>query len=425
MRISCLGASREVGRSGFLLEEKNTRILLDYGVKLLHDGLDFPLPVKGYIDGIILSHAHLDHCGALPALFRKSECPVFITPPTIPITQILLQDCLKIAEEEGNVIPYDENNVINYLRNCRPTKYKKTKNIGTDIKFELMDAGHILGAAFALIYGKKYKVAYTGDIKLEDTEMHKGAKWPKQKFHVLMTETTYNTDHPSRKELQKEFIDACKEALNKNMPVLCPAFALGRSQELLTLFQKHKNLDVPVYLDGMSQRISEVYVDFLNYIKEGNTLMGALNKAIWVTNSFMRKDALKKPSIVITTSGMLSGGPINDYLLKLRGKKAAIFLSGYQVKGTPGRNLLETGRFVSREKSLNLSNCIIKKFDFSAHAGVTELKTIAKRSSPNLILAVHGDEEKSQSYKQQVEEELGIEVLFPKLGQKIDVEEHI
>ena len=420
MKIEFHGAAREVGRSGVLIEDGNKRILLDYGIKLGEDKNEVPMPVSGYVDAVILSHAHLDHCGEIPSLFVKSEQPVFMTPPTIPLARMLIEDGLKVSKLKGIKSNYSESHVKRMMRNIIPVPYKKQRSI-YDVELTFQDAGHILGSASTELVFNDKKVVYSGDVKYEETRLHKPGFQKFKDVDVLIIESTYgNRLHEPREKTEKEFVESCREVLDDGGNVVVPAFAVGRSQEILTVLNEN-HFDYPVYLDGMGKAVAEVMMEFPEHLKDYDSFYKAMKKAEWVYSSRQRDKALKEPSVVVSTAGMLSGGPIMNYLLKMKGlARKAIFFSGYQVEGTPGRKLLETGRLTYMDYDLNFKDFEVKKFDFSAHTDKKGLINLVKKVNPNLVLLNHGSEESEKELKKELTA-LDFEVKSPKFGQTIKV----
>ena len=420
MKIEFHGAAREVGRSGVLIEEGNKRILLDYGIKLGEEKNEVPLPIEGYVDAVILSHAHLDHSGEVPSLFVKSEQPVFMTPPTIPLAKMLIEDGLKVSKLKALKMNYTASHLKRMMKNIIPVPYKKKRNI-YDIELTFQDAGHILESASTELVFNDKKVVYTGDIKYEETRLHKPGFQKFKDVDVLIMESTYgNRLHEPRKKTEKEFVKACEEVLDDGGNVVVPAFAVGRSQEIITVLNEN-HFDYPVYLDGMGKAVAEVMMEFPEHLKDYDSFYKAMKKAEWVYTSKQRERALKEPSVVVSTAGMLSGGPIISYLLKMKElPRKAIFFSGYQVEGTPGRKLIETGRLTYMDYDLNFSDYEIKKFDFSAHTDKNGLIDLVKKTEPGLVLLNHGSEESEKQLKKELTA-LDFEVKSPKFGQAVKV----
>lgn len=425
MKISFHGACREVGRAAFLIEENNKRIVLDYGVKISPEKNITPLPIKGVLDAVIVSHAHLDHSGAVPMLYKYSEQPCYMTPPSIPMIDLLVEDSIKVNKMKGLKPIFSKKNVKRMIRSVVPVSYSKKRDLGGfSLKFE--DAGHILGAASVQIDTSKHKLVYTGDIKFEKTKLHKAAFDDYKNVDVLITESTYGSrEHPNRKEIEKKLVEACWDICDDNGNVLIPAFAVGRSQEVITILNSY-GFDYPVYMDGMSKKAAQIMFDFPEYVRDSKEMYKALKNVIWVNNRYQREKALDEPSVIVSTAGMLSGGPAINYLLRMKNlDKKAVFFSGYQPEHTPGYKLLNTKRFRYEDYDLNFSDFRIEYFDLSAHADAPELLNFAKKCNPKLCFVIHGEEEQSKTLADKIHSEVGCPAIVPKLGEKIEVEDYI
>jgi putative mRNA 3-end processing factor len=425
MELSFLGACKEVGRAAVLLEEKQERILLDYGVRM-NDETVLPLPVKGFLDGIIVSHAHLDHSGAVPMLYKNSEIPCYMTPPSLPLIDLLVQDSIKVAHLKGLEHIFSKNQLKRLIRNIILIQYNKQHRICAGVDFTFQDAGHILGSATVNLRTKNHSVLFTGDIKYSETRLHSPAYDGYKDVDVMITESTYgDREHPDRKELEKKFVNNCEEVCDSNGNVLVPSFAVGRAQELLSVLEGHK-FDYPVYIDGMSKKVAEIMLQFPNYIRDSKETFSMLKKVIWVENAKTRENALKEPSVIISTAGFLQGGPAVHYLFKMKElPNQAVFFVGYQPQDEPGHKLLETKRFQFDDYDLDYKELSIKYFDFSAHSGRKELLGYIRKTDPKLVFCIHGDDEQIMPFSKAIKEELGITAIVPKLGEKFNVEKYL
>ncbi len=420
LNLHVLGAGREVGRSSFVLDY-GEKVLMDRGVKLTPDETEYPLPVKENLDAIVISHGHMDHIGDLPKLFLKSHAMTYMTKATLDISKMLWFDSLKIAGLEGFDAGFSKDDIARTERYSFQLPYKKSVNITRDTSLEFYDAGHIVGSALSKLFLPNGKnVLYTGDFNYIDTRLHNKADFKVGNVDVMIMESTYgNRNHPPRHEVEQEFVESVEAVLARGGHAIVSSFAVGRSQELLDVLVEHK-IDAPIYLDGMCQKAASIMISHPDLLANPKSLKKALQKAIWVKKPNIRKEALKEPSVVVTTSGMLQGGPVQYYLRHLyKDEKSKLFLTGFQVNGTPGRRLLDSGKMFieGHEVSVRMQ---AEKYDFSAHADHDSLRRAVDKVDPSKIVLVHGDAEIADQFRQELHAE-GFEVFTPKNGETLDL----
>ncbi len=418
-KLTALGAAREVGRSSFLLDV-GEKFLLDRGIKLGHDETEYPLPVKTNLDAVIISHAHLDHSGNLPELFKKSNPFVYMTQPTLDLSNILWQDSLKIAKIEGIPVMFSPVEIKVAEKFTFTIPFRKKINLSESTSLELFDAGHILGSSMIKIQSEEKNVIYSGDFKIEETRLFKGADKRIGKADVLIIESTYgDRNHRERKDLEKEFAEEVQNTLHNDGFAMVPAFAVGRSQEIIDILYENK-VEAEIFFDGMGQRVAKTTLEYPELLKNPKSLGKALHSVTWVKKG-KRHPALKKPCIIVTSAGMLEGGPIMWYLKKLyKDKNSKIFLTGYQVEGTNGRTLMEKGKMDLDGEIVKIKNQV-QQFDFSAHASQDELIQLAKLTEPELVVCVHGDEKVIKVFQKKLKQE-GFNSAAPKLGEEIKLD---
>lgn len=401
VKVTFLGASREVGRSGFIVDSGD-KLLLDYGVKFGPNNLaEYPLPVNTNLDAIILSHAHLDHSGYIPNLFLDSSTLTYLTPPTLGLSNLLWEDSLKIAGHNGTHAGFNQEEVFRLRRYCFQVGYKKKLNVTKDWTMEFLDAGHIPGSALTkLTYQKEKTFLYTGDLNPMETRLHIGTDLKVGHVDSVMIESTYgNRNHPPRRELEKVFFEEVQDIIDRGGWALIPAFAVGRGQEILMILDDF-GIDADVYYDGMGKTAAQIMMDNPSYIKDPGALKKAMRKTIVIHSQKMRKDALKKPCVIVASAGMMQGGPILFYTQKLRNdKNSKVFFTGYQVDKTIGRTLLDHKKLVVEGVTYDTS-LEVQKFDFSAHAQKDDLIKALKKWNPEKIFLVHGDAEIMDTFKE-------------------------
>lgn len=389
--------------------------MLDCGIKIREaDG--YPV-LPDHSDALILSHAHLDHSGMIPALHRRDHNKIYATDITFETSHLLQRDSAKINQLRKEKQIYSTHDIEAMHSSEVSIPYGGEVNLTDDVSFRLLDAGHIPGSASVLLEIEGKKVFYTGDIKTKDTYLQNGAKIPKA--DILLIESTYGDRiHPNRKEMEKEFLSVIEETLNRGGNALVPAFAVGRTQEVLMML---KDVSYPLYLDGMGRKVTSLFLQYSEYVRDIDLLQNASNIATWIDNNSGRKKALSEPSVVVTTAGMVNGGPVLSYLHRLHlDKMSSILLTGYQVEGTNGRLLMDKDYVIDSMTNEEIPVKMEKhQFDFSAHAGRHCLEEIAKKVNPEKAFVVHGDKKPCESFAEFLSDIC--ETHIPKIGDTFDL----
>ncbi len=408
IRLEFVGGAGEVGKSSILLG----RVALDYGVKLVSDTPEYP-PYRD-VDVVMLSHAHLDHCGAIPMLYRSGSPKLISTDMTIDLYDIMIHDSFKVSQINNHPIPFRKSHISKSLSSAFRTTYGETLSVhGMSVSF--LDAGHIPGAAGILMEKSGKRVFYTGDTNDVETYLTRPAVYP-DKVDYLIIESTYATrDHPDRKEEEKRFIQSVQEGLDNGERVIIPAFALGRAQEVIMML--YRNGFRGMYLDGMAKRISETFLRNRQYIRDPDLLERAMNATILIDGGRHRADAMSRSGVFVTTAGMMTGGPVVQYMKELYNQPSRVIFTGYLVEETPGRVLLETGIFSNDEFSVKYDNPVLK-YDFSAHIGRKGLLAAIRKMSPRKIFCLHGDE--TGKFADELNE-MGYDAEAPADGDEFDI----
>ncbi len=415
MEIQFLGGAREVGRSSFYVKGSKN-FLLDYGVKVGRK-IEYPISV-GKVDAFILSHAHLDHCGFAPELYRHAFPIAFGTEPSLRLAELLLEDSIKIGIKEHLPPKFTKRELGFFLRRYVPYDYGAPVGFGEyDITF--YDAGHMCGSAVTKIEKSSSgrKLVYTGDFKIEEQLLQRSAEIVES--DILMIETTYaNRNHEDRKSAIKRFVEEVREVVDNKGTALVPVFAVGRAQEVLAML--HKNgLSDKVYMDGMARKATDITLEFYKYLNNVELLKDAVKNIQRVKDRRDRIGALDGGNIILTPAGMLNGGPVLNYITKLR-KNSKIFLTGYQAEATNGRRILEEGK-VEIDENIHRIPYPVLKYDFSAHAGRDDILEYIRKSNPEKVICVHGDAENSTSIATELKEE-GFEAFAPGVGDRLEFE---
>ena len=388
LKIQFLGGSDEVGSLAMVLDMGDMRLLFDYGMTPSKPP-EFPLPAPP-VDQILLSHAHLDHSGMTPSLCSNVDQEIIATKLTGEIANLLHKDSIKIAKMEGYAPPYDNTEIRRAKNSIKPVEPLQIENIGNDYEICFHSAGHIPGSLMFEIVGSR-NVLFTGDLNVDDTRLVRGTK--PVKCDVLCMEGTYaGREHPkNREELEKDFLDKIEEIVTRGGVVILPAFAVARSQELALILG---NSGYNVWYDGMGRKVSKIFLKHPKRLRSSQELKKALNNLNFVHSDHGRKLALKS-EVIITSSGMMDGGPVLSYMNKLKNDpKSAVILTGYQVKDTNSRLLIEKGKLDFYGVVDNIE-CEVQYFDFSGHAGHSELIEFAKQCNPEKIVLMHSDNRKA------------------------------
>lgn len=384
IKIQFLGGVEEVGRLAMVLETNDIRLLFEYGMSPGKPPT-YPLPPPA-VDLILLTHAHLDHSGMIPWLFSRTDQKILTTQLTGELSDLLHKDTIKIAKSEGYAIPYSNNDIKEAKHSVIPIEPFQKREIGNDYDITFHSAGHIPGSIMFELIGDR-KILFTGDFNTVDTQIVKGTK--PVECDVLFLEGTYaGREHTKKRdELEKELIDKIDEVVKRGGVAVLPAFAVSRSQELAIVL---KNSGFNIWFDGMGKKVSKIFLKYKSYLRSSENLKKALNRLNFVHSDQGRKLALKS-EVIITSSGMMDGGPILNYMNKLKDDpKSAVLLSGYQVPDSNARLLVDKGR-LDFYGVVEKIECEVQYFDFSAHAGHSELIEFAKACNPQKIVLMHSD----------------------------------
>jgi Cft2 family RNA processing exonuclease len=419
--VFCGGAG-EVGASCYLLSVDGKNVLFDSGIRM--DSTQDKLPdfriiqEKGGLDAIFISHAHLDHTGALPLISREyPNASIYMTHATKDLVRVLLYDSLKVmGQQEGEIPIYAEVHVEHMLNRilCFSPEYTIRPFNDSDIKVTFYHAGHIAGGSSIFLQSGEGSVFYSGDISLTNQFTVGGAVIPKLRPDIAVIESTYGDKlHANRQTEEERLARMVGEVIEEGGKVLIPAFALGRAQEVILILKRAMNRNklprFKVFVDGMVREICRMYRLNPNYLRS------SLAKRIWrnidiffdewiqpVTNRTMREAVIEDsdPCCIISSSGMLTGGPSQWYAEKLAGdRKNFIAITGYQDEEAPGRRLLDLLDLPVEDRFLQLGDkqvpvrCRVESYSLSAHADKTQLIGLVHNLSPRQVFLVHGQEE--------------------------------
>ncbi|MDI6642891.1 MAG: beta-CASP ribonuclease aCPSF1 [Candidatus Hodarchaeaceae archaeon] len=427
VRFTVLGGGREVGRSCFLLQTPESKVMVDCGVNVASEDRAFPhLEVPEVrlpeLDAVILSHAHLDHCGFVPYIFKYGfEGPVYCTPATRDLAVLLQLDYVEIAEREDKPMPYTKRDIATFLSHCIPLDYGDVTDISPDVRVTFHNAGHILGSSILHFHIGEglYNIVYSGDLKFDRTRLFSPATYTFPRAETLIIDSTYGGGEdiqPYRVNAEKEFLRTVTETIKRGGKVVVPAFAVGRAQEIMVLLEDSKRNGIlngaPVYLDGMIWEATAIHTAYPEYLSpelrerifraEENPFLSEM--FVKVSGPDQRAQVIDgEPAVIISTAGMMAGGPVLEYFKNLApDPRNTLVFVGYQCEGSLGRRIQKGWREVPlrgekgkvEEVKVNMEVKTIE--GFSGHSDRAQLLNYVRRLSPKpeRIVNVHGDENK-------------------------------
>jgi len=428
VRITTLGGFQEVGRSAFLVNTGESRILIDCGV---NPGSNNPVNAYPYlnadefdlnlIDAVIISHAHLDHCGMLPFLYKYGyDGPVYCSEPTASLMTLLQLDSLDVLIKEGLTPPYDQKDVRETVLHVIPLKYGAVTDIAPDVRLTLHNAGHILGSAITHMHIGQglHNIVYTGDFKHGRTMLLEPASTNFPRIETLIIEGTYGGPEdvmPKRMDVERNLVSVINETLDKGGKTLIPVPAVGRAQEIMIVLDNYmKNgllQEAPIYIEGMINEATAIHTTYPEYLDRrirDQILYEGVNPFesdyfVNVKDPSARQDIIKgEPSIILATSGMMEGGPSIEYFKALSSdeRNTLIFVS-YQIEGTLGsrikRGLSEVPLMDHNGKMavVKIALRVVALEGFSGHSDRNQCIDYVRRlSRPERIIVGHGEKAK-------------------------------
>jgi KH/beta-lactamase-domain protein len=444
-RNTALGGYREVGRSAHLLTTQNSKVLIDCGIDPGSDRTPFfnapeLLPLDS-LDAVVVTHAHLDHCGLVPVLLKYGyKGPIYCTAPTRDLMTLMLLDAIKVVNQEARKALYDSSNVRDLVTRTIPLRWGETTDIAPDIRLTMHNAGHILGSSichFHLGEGD-HNLAYSGDIKFERSWLFNPATNRFPRLETLVLESTYGgyrNVQPSRQQATEEFSSLTNKVLARGGKLVVPVFAVGRSQEVMLVLEEKmregKIPRVPVYLDGMifeATAIHTAYPEYLNsqlrtqiFQQGDNPFLSDIFRRI--DSQQMRATVLdsKEPSIILATSGMMSGGPVMEYFRAWApDEKNGLLFVGYQAEGTFGNRLqrgVSEATFLdgSRQASVPVKLEIATIEGFSGHSDRVQLMNFVASLDPRpqRIILNHGEESRILDLASSLHKRFNVESRAP------------
>lgn len=379
----------------------------------------FPMHVQPKsVNGLILSHAHLDHSGAAPMFFLGNKMKLHCTPVTAELSSLLIEDFIKIS---GPYLPFEFLDLMAMTKSTQDHRYMEPFQVG-DFTIQFYDAGHIPGSAIISVEAGSKRLIYTGDVNGSETNLLKPSWKALGEANLVITESTYATmDHPARQEVEKSFVDFATDVVERGGVLLTPAFSVGRAQELAMVLFKH-GFRHPVAMDGMALKVNEILMRHQEYVRDASAFRRTLENVEEIVSWSRRRTFIKTPGVIISPAGMLVGGSSVFYNQQLSLKeKNGIGIVSFQVPGTAGRTLIDKGLTLINGKPTKVK-AEVRRFDFSSHSGKSilegDLKSVG--GSPK-FMTVHGEEESCVKLAEELHTQLGAEALAPRVGEEYEV----
>ncbi len=446
VRLTILGAGRQVGRSCFLLQTPQSRILIDCGIDVSSQGAKrfphFEIPEFDIstIDAVVISHAHLDHTGLLPYLYKMGyKGPVYLTAPTRDISALLALDFIGVAYKQAAAPLFGTKDIENMVKHSICLNYNEVTDITNDIRITLYNAGHTLGSAMIHfnIGNGLHNFVYTGDMKFGKSRLLEPANSYFPRLESIQIESTYGGKEnisPPRRDSEQELINYINKIISRGGKVLIPELGLGRAQETMLVIedamQNGKIPKIPVYIDGMIWDINAIHTAYPDFLSRNVRSQVFQDKNPFVSETFKqvgsareRKTVIEEgPCVVLATSGMLVGGASVEYLKEFAdGEKNGICFVCYQGVGSLGRQIQEgikevTFQVEGKEEKTPIKLEIKTIEGFSAHSSRNELMAFMSNVNPKPKKAIinHGEASRSLDLASSVYKSQKIETTVPK-----------
>jgi len=454
--VSFLGGVEQVGRSALVVSTDESKVLVDAGVNpgtsqrgSMFPRLDYEFDDFDSLDAVIVSHAHLDHMGALPLLAKHGyRGPFYMTEPTLYLLTVLLEDFYNVETRSGSIAFFALKNVKSIIEQTVVVRYNQVTDVSPDIKVTLYNAGHILGSSLVhLTIGEPgHSILYTSDFKLGRSLLLNPAVSRFQRVDNLIMESTYGGEGdvmPGRTEVENRLVYLVNETFQKGGKVLIPTLAVGRAQEVALILARAMNNksieEAPVFIDGMITEVSKVHSAFPSYlsselysliIEEGTNPLES-EYFVPIKNSSERSEALSSgKAIILSTSGMLEGGPVLEYFRHVAPElNDAVLFVNYQIEGTLGQRVLSGAKQVQlyneegKPTVIDIKSSIHRLDGLSGHSDRSQLLTFARGSMTGrgLVFLVHGERSKLRSLNRTMSHMFPHRTVVPKLGERFRV----
>jgi len=448
LRITALGGVQQVGRSAFLVQTRESNVLLDCGINPgsskpfeLFPRFDAPTFEIDSLDAVVISHAHLDHCGLVPFLYKYGyDGPVYCSAPTSNLMTLLQLDYLDVAGKQGVISHYDQKDVRECVLHTIPLRHGVVTDIAPDVRLTLHNAGHILGSSVTHLHVGEglHNIVYTGDYKYARTMLLEAATTDFPRVETLITESTYGSPNdfmPSRVEAEEGLTSIINETLERKGKVIIPVPAVGRAQEIMLVIDGYMRRglmkEAPVFIEGMiseATAIHTAYPEYLGREVRRSILYDGINpfKSDYFTiveHPSVRQEIIDgEPCIIMATSGMLEGGPVIDFFKSLAedDKNSIIFVS-YQIEGTMGRRVqkgLPEVTMIDSDGKMGVVKVRLQVESIEGFSGHSDRRQIINyithlKPKPERVVVCHGERAKCLSIANFIQRKCGIQALVP------------
>jgi uncharacterized protein len=436
-----LGGFGEIGRSSMLLSTHESKILLDCGINVSSKDPLISLPrfdITGLgvneIDAIVLSHAHLDHTGFLPSLFKYGyRGPVYCSEPTLPLMNLLQREYIRNTDTKL----YSDKDIDDVIMHTIPLSFGTVTDISPDVKLMLSNSGHILGSASIHLHigNGDHNVVYTGDIKFGKTSSLENASWNFPRVESIIIESTYGGKEdvfPQRGETDIHLIDSINKTIGENGKVLIPVSSIGLSQELILSINMYmktgKITETKVLVEKIISDATSIYESYPEYLsKEIKHIILRGEENPFRSKQFVTIESetleAEEPAIILAPSSMLICGPSVEYLGQISDNpKNKLMLASFQAAGTPGKIILDGSRQVTINNRDIKINCQIEKvWGFNTHSDYNQLIAYINRLRPKLqrVLVNHGERNKIQNLASSINKIFKIQTQHPLVQEAI------
>jgi len=442
IRLIGLGSFSEVGRSAILVDTGESRILLDAGMSPSSNSID-ALPYYWVpefrledLDAVIIAHAHIDHIASLPLLFKYGyRGPVFVTPPTRDTMLLMLTDFIEVTKREGREPLYTLKEIASLMTRIITVNYDTVVDVAPDVKLTFVNAGHILGSSMVHLHIGQglFNLLYTSDFKYYRIKTDRGRRLlppANEDFHrveALILEGTYGAKEPqSREKAEFDLLNLINKVSESKGKIIIPVMAVGRGQEMLyvlyTALKEKRIPEIPIYVDGMIYEVSALYTEYPELLAKpvrdmmmyhGENPFQSPN-LVYVNDEDKRSEAIysQGPSIILATSGMMTGGPVLEYFKHLaEDERNILTFVSYQAPGTLARRLAEGEREIDiyedgQVKRVKVKLSVIPIEGFTGHATRSELLQFLRylKPKPKIIILNHGEPSSLLSLGQAIKE---------------------